>query len=51
MNIKIQITKIKLPKRPNQLLHGQPRVPFAQVNLWRMRMQGSGMGAEKTLTG
>ena len=49
--MKIQVTEIKLPNRPNELLHGQPRVPVTQVNLWIMRMQGSGMGAGKTLTG
>ena len=34
-------------KRPNELLRGHLRVPVTQVSLWRMMMQGSGMGQGK----
>ena len=30
-------------KRPNELLRGHLHVPVAQVNLWRMMMQRSGI--------
>ena len=40
-NVKIQITKIKLTKRPNELLHVQPRVSVA----------GKWNGDRETLTG